>query len=204
MSVEPTGCYSTEAEHNGTHKPARLWADLAPADIVETCRAYLLMAANKAISNELRVKVPASDLVQDAIVAAVMEFDKFRGNSERELLAWLTKILSYRIANAVRQFRRAKSDIRREVSIDEEAHQIELTMSGLDGTPSALAIADEEEARLQQALSELDPQDQELIRLRNWELWTFEALGRHFGLTEAGARRRWSRAIKDLNSRLSP
>ena len=154
-----------------------LWPELEPADIVETCRDYLLMAAYRGMSPELRVKVAPSDVVQETILAAVQDFHKFQGASERELLAWLTQILAYRIANEVRRFRCEKADVRREVSIEQEVHEIQLSLSGADGTPSALVIAREEEARLHAAIDSLDELDQKLVRLRNWGELTFEAVG---------------------------
>ncbi|MBY0586691.1 sigma-70 family RNA polymerase sigma factor [bacterium] len=178
------------------------WKSLAPADVIETCRAYLLMAANKGVGSELRVKVPPSDLVQETIIAAVLRFDQFQGSSERELLAWLTKILSYRIADAARKYGRQKADIGRELSIDDEAREIELSMSGVDGTPSAALMAEEEERRLRAAIAELDPDDEMIIRWRNWEDLKFAEIAARLGLSESGARRRWGQAIKELRRRL--
>jgi len=178
------------------------WRDQTPAEIVETCRAYLLMAANKAVGSELRVKVAPSDLVQDTIVVAVRDFGKFQGTTEKELFAWLTKILSYRIVEAARHFRRQKADIGREISIDDEAREIELSLSGVDGTPSALAMAREEEERLLAAMAELDPEDEQLVRMRNWDQLTFEEIGLRLGLSESGVRKRWGQAIRQLRRRL--
>jgi RNA polymerase sigma-70 factor, ECF subfamily len=178
------------------------WGNRSPADIVETCRAYLLMAANKAVGSELRVKVAPSDLVQETIFAAVQDFENFNGSSERELLAWLTKILSYRIVDAARRFRRQKADIGREVSIDHEAMEIELSLSGMDGTPSALVMAEDEEKRLLAAMKGLDADDEQLVRMRNWEQLSFVEIGKRLGLSESGTRKRWGQAVQELRRRL--
>jgi RNA polymerase sigma-70 factor (ECF subfamily) len=160
------------------------------------------MAANKAVGSELRVKVAPSDLVQETMIAAVQNFEQFNGTSERELLAWLTKILSYRVVDAARKFRRQKADVAREISIDDEAREIELSISGHDGTPSELVMAEEEERRLMAAMKELSPEDAELVRLRNWEQFTFEEIGQRLGLSESGVRKRWAQAVLDLRRRL--
>lgn len=174
------------------------WEGRSPGDILETCRAYLLMAANKAVGSDLRVKVAPSDLVQETILAAVKGFENFEGTTERELLGWLTKILSLRIVEAARRYRRQKADMGREVSIHDEAREVERSLSQLDGTPSALAIAQEEEERLKAAMASLDSESQQLVRMRNWEQLTFTEIGRRLGLSESAVRKRWGKAIREL------
>jgi len=169
-----------------------------PADILETFRDYLLMVANRGMNQELRVKVAPSDVVQEAITAAVHDFDTFRGSTERELISWLTQILAYRIANEARRYRRQKNNIQREISLEEEAHLIALSLTDHQKTPSAHIIAHEEEARLMDALSKLDSISQKLVRMRNWDELSFQEIGQILGYSESGARKRWAHAIKEL------
>jgi RNA polymerase sigma-70 factor, ECF subfamily len=178
------------------------WRERRPAEIVEACRAYLLMAANRAMGSDLRVKVAPSDLVQETVIVAVRDFEKFEGRSEQELLAWLTKILSYRMAEARRRFRRQRADIDREVSLDDEAHEIELSLSGHVGAPVALAIAREEEEQVHAALGQLAPEDAELFRMKHWEGLSFREIGDRIGLSEGGVRHRWGLAAQELRRRL--
>jgi RNA polymerase sigma-70 factor (ECF subfamily) len=187
---------------DGDGEWTELWPRNQSVDIIETCRDYLLMAANKAVGSELRVKVAPSDLVQETMIAAVENFDQFRGTSERELLAWLTKILSYRIVDAARKFRRQKVDVAREVSMDDEARQIELSIVDGNGSPSALVAMQEEERRLTEAMNSLPAELAELVRLRNWEKMTFAEIGAKIGLSESGARKRWGEAIRQLRQRI--
>jgi DNA-directed RNA polymerase specialized sigma24 family protein len=63
--------------------------------------------------------VGASDLVQDTFLEAHQDFSHFHGTGERELLAWLTKILTNRLCNNVRHYRGTlKRDIEREESLE--------------------------------------------------------------------------------------
>jgi RNA polymerase sigma-70 factor, ECF subfamily len=167
-------------------------------EIVENCRDYLLMAANRAVGGELRVKVPPSDLVQETVMAAIDGFDQFRGTTERELLAWLTRILSFRIIDAARQFQRQKVDLRREVSISAESSEVELALLQSDGSPSAFLMAEEDERQLLDAMSKLSAESAELIRLRHWEDLSFNEIARRLGMSESGVRKRWSSAICEL------
>lgn len=161
------------------------------------------MAANRGMRPELKVWVPASDLVQETIRDALRDFEQFRGTSEKELLAWLTKILSNRIADAVRQSQRRKNDIRKQVSLDDEARMIELSLSHADGTPSAHVMAQEDSRRVHEAIRKLSEDCQRVVRLRHWEKMSFERIGQELGISEAGARKRWAKAVVELRSLLT-
>jgi RNA polymerase sigma-70 factor (ECF subfamily) len=84
---------------------ARRGSTAALGQLLERCRRYLLLVANHSLDSDLRPKAGASDLVQDTFVEAQQDFSRFQGSSEPELLAWLTKILTNRLANNVRHYR---------------------------------------------------------------------------------------------------
>ena len=66
----------------------------------------------------LRAKVDASDLVQETMLEAFRDFERFGGASEQEWLAWLKRILAHNVADFVRRYRgTAKRQARREVRI---------------------------------------------------------------------------------------
>lgn len=169
-----------------------------PAHLLEACRKYLLMVANRSMRPELKVWVAASDLVQETINVALRDFEQFRGTSDKELHGWLTKILSNRMADAVRDSQRQKNDIRRQFSIDDEARAIELSLTDSDGTPSAHVMAQEESRRVHDAINQLDEESRQVIFLRNWEKLPFHEIGRQLGISEAGARKRWTKALAKL------
>ena len=52
----------------------------------------------------LRRKVDASDLVQETMLEAYRDFDRFDGHSEQQWLAWLRKILDHNAADFVRRY----------------------------------------------------------------------------------------------------
>src|SRR3990172_11463655 len=86
------------------------------------CRGYLGFAARAAVESWLKVKVDASDLVQETMLEAHRDFDRFEGRSEQEWLAWLKKILAHNVADFVRSFRgTAKRQVRREVPFRDPA-----------------------------------------------------------------------------------
>ncbi len=68
--------------------------------LVDRCRNYLLLVANRGLNPDLRVKVGASDLVQETLLAAQRGFDRFEGSSDAELRLWLRRILLNKMASA--------------------------------------------------------------------------------------------------------
>ena len=95
---------------------ARHGDDACRDRLFELCRGYLGFAARAQVESWLRVKVDASDLVQQTMLEAHRDFDRFKGASEQEWLAWLRKILSHNVADFVRRYRgTAKRQVRREV-----------------------------------------------------------------------------------------
>ena len=69
------------------------------------CRSYLGFVARSQIETWLRRKVDASDLVQETMLEAFRDFERFQGHSEQEWLAWLRKILNHNAADFVRRYR---------------------------------------------------------------------------------------------------
>src|ERR1700730_12825101 len=61
--------------------------------VLEACRDYLLLVANKELDPKLQAKGGASDLVQQTFLEAQRDFARFRGDSEDELLAWMRHLL---------------------------------------------------------------------------------------------------------------
>src|SRR5262249_28239413 len=100
-------------------KSARSGSTNGLGQVLESCRQYLLLVANKELDPDLRAKVGPSDVVQDSILEAQRDFGRFHGTTEADVLAWLRRILLNNIAN-VRQHYRAtqKRELSREVSLD--------------------------------------------------------------------------------------
>src|SRR5262249_9076640 len=125
--------------------------------LLEVCRPYLLLLANRHIQPDLKVKVGASDLVQETFLEAQRDFAGFRGGSEAELLAWLRQILVNNAAGFTRQFRDTrKRELDREVSLSATPlTNLLQNVQDVGKSPSAQALAREEDLALHQALDQL-------------------------------------------------
>src|SRR5262245_30099548 len=103
--------------------------------LLESYRNYLHLLASMQIDRRLQVRVSPSDLVQDTMLGAYRDFAQFRGDNERQLLAWLRQILINRLHVVVQQHILAgKRGVRREVSLEDLGHALERSTTNLAGT----------------------------------------------------------------------
>ena len=94
-------------------------SQVALGELFENCRNYLLLVANAAVGDGLQAKVAASDVVQDTFLEAQQIIERFQGDSEEELLRWLTRILENKLGNAVKRYAwSAKRDASREIRLE--------------------------------------------------------------------------------------
>jgi RNA polymerase sigma-70 factor (ECF subfamily) len=76
----------------------------ALGQVMQVCRQYLLLVANRELEPELQAKGGASDLVQETFLEAQRDFGRFQGSSQAEVLAWLRRILLNNLANFRRRY----------------------------------------------------------------------------------------------------
>lgn len=170
--------------------------------LFELCRSYLGFVARSQVESWLRVKVDASDLVQQTMLEAHRDFERFQGGSEKEWLAWLRKILSNNAADFVRHYRgTAKRQARREVRFRDPADSMargapEPAAPGM--TPSQEFLQIDNELRVTAALSGLSPDHQEVIMLRNLQRLPFSEVAERMGRSRPAVQMLWMRAIKKL------
>lgn len=175
--------------------------------LLERCRAYLLLVANREVDSDIRQKVAASDLVQESLAEAWQAFDRFSGQTEAELLAWLRRILLNNVANATNKHRRtAKRDLSREVSLDDSRwpHGLDGQIPAADPSPSASAAAGEEQQRLFQAMDRVPAHYAQVIRLRNFDYLPFAEIADEMQLSADATRKLWERAVERLAQELRP
>jgi len=90
----------------------------ALGQLLELYRNYLMLIARGQLGPGLRMRLGASDLVQETFLEAHRDFPRFEGATEADLLAWLRRIL---VRNAVDELKRtlaSRRDRRREESLD--------------------------------------------------------------------------------------
>jgi RNA polymerase sigma-70 factor, ECF subfamily len=170
--------------------------------LFELCRTYLGFAARAQVESWLRVKVDSSDLVQQTMLEAHRDFDRFKGQSEQEWLAWLRKILAHNVADFIRYYRgTAKRQVRREVPFRDPAASNAFGAPepvAQDATPSQELARLDDELRVTTALAKLTPDYQEVIMLRNLQRLSFNEVAEQMDRSRPAVQMLWMRAIKKL------
>ena len=167
------------------------------------CRNYLGVVAQAQIETWLRVKVDASDVVQQTMLEAHRDFERFEGASEKEWLGWLRGILKHNMADFVRCYRgTAKRQQRREIPLRDPAAS---TMApgapepaAAGATPSQEVARMDSELRVAAALAELPEDYQQVIALRNFQRMSFAEVAQEMGRSRPAVQMLWMRALKRL------
>src|SRR5262245_62414659 len=99
--------------------------------LFQACRNYMLLIARSHMDSWMQAKVDASDIVQETLLEAHRDFERFQGRTSAEWLAWLRGILSNNAADLIRKYRGTeKRQTRREVALKSPGDQ-----SSLRGAP---------------------------------------------------------------------
>jgi RNA polymerase sigma-70 factor (ECF subfamily) len=181
---------------------------LAPRErLFQSCRSYLGLVARAQLESWLQAKVDASDLVQQSLLEAHRDFDRFQGHTEAEWLAWLRHILSNNLADMVRHYRGTqKRQARREVRLrtpDDDSRAAGVAEpAGREPTPSQQLICRDRELRLAEALERLSPDHREVVVLRNLERHSFDEVAQRMGRSRPAVQMLWTRAIKKLQQEI--
>ncbi len=168
------------------------------------CRSYLGLVARSQVETWLRRKVDASDLVQETMLEAYRDFERFDGCTEKEWLAWLRKILDHNAADFVRRYRgTAKRAAGREVPFrdpNDSAPRGAPEPAAPEATPSQEVLRLDTELRLAAAVAELPSDYQEVILLRNLQRLSFNEVAQRMGRSRPAVQMLWMRAIRRLQT----
>ena len=172
------------------------------------CRSYLGLMARTNLQPWMRGKVDASDIVQQTLMDAHRDFDRFRGQSYQEWLAWLRQILNHNACDAARHYGAAgKRAVRREIPLNRDAGDDSqlprFELPSPEDSPSQIAIHNERELLLAEAIDKLAADHREVIILRNIQRLSFAEVAEQLGRTRPAAQMLWMRAIQHLKLLLS-
>jgi RNA polymerase sigma-70 factor, ECF subfamily len=169
-------------------------------------RDYLLLVADRAMTPALKTKEGASDLVQEALLAAHRASGQFQVRTAIELRAWLRRLLLNRVAHAARRyFGTEKRRLARELSLDADLNREAISDAlALDqASPASVAARHEQEALLQAALERLPERMRQAVLWRHHKGYSFDEIGKQLGCTNVAARKLWLRALGLLQRELS-
>lgn len=173
----------------------------------EQFRHYLKMLARMQLRPEYQAKLDASDLVQQTLLEAYQNLHQFRGSSEAEMAGWLRRLLACNLADALRHQRRAKRDVSRERSLQEQmdhsAAHLGSWLAEVQMSPSQHAVRNEQLLRLAWAMEQLPEPQRAVVELHHLYGCTLAETAIQIGRSEAavaGLLRRGFRRLRELMS----
>jgi RNA polymerase sigma-70 factor (ECF subfamily) len=154
---------------------------------LERYRSALLLLARVQLGRHQQLGLDASDLVQDALLEAHRDREKFRGKTDAERFAWLRKILHHTFLDQIDAGGAKKRNLAR------QALEADLTGSfaGLDDllaarqtSPSERAMRNEDLTRLADALEQLPADQREAVTLKHLVGLTLAQISERMGRTQ--------------------
>ncbi|MDP6443731.1 MAG: sigma-70 family RNA polymerase sigma factor [Pirellulaceae bacterium] len=166
----------------------------------------LLAFTHRRMSDSLRARIEAEDVVQEALAEAVRTFGDV-DLREREPFHWLCQLCERRTVDAHRRYFAAqKRSASRETSLeshsDDSGGWSDLLAASIT-TPSAVFSRNAREAKLADSLASLPDDQQEGLRLRYVENLPTKQIAERLGKTDAAVRVMLTRSLKKLQKMLS-
>ncbi len=151
----------------------------------------------------LQAKVGASDIVQDALIAAFMGLGEFEDRGDGSFQRWLRQILEHKILDAERRFVGAdKRSVSREARFRTDTSGVASGLASAAPSPSAEVAGAEQSAALRAAVDSLAEDYRTVIRLVHHEGLTLADAGTSMGRSAEAARKLYGRALALLADRM--
>jgi RNA polymerase sigma factor (sigma-70 family) len=162
----------------------------------------LIQCGLKQLTRHIEVPATArnsdSDLFQDCVVRVLQNISKFRGETDKQLVSWMKRVLKSGIQNVIREMYAQKRDVRRERPLptgDSDKNILSGELESPVEPPDLRAIRDEEMMAIRKWMSFLPKREFEAMEMRLAGA-SFEAMGWHLGCSAGAARQLWLRAAK--------
>jgi RNA polymerase sigma-70 factor, ECF subfamily len=162
----------------------------------------VLATVRRDLSPLLRRRYDTMDLAQSVFVEVLRDLPRFEDRGEGPFVRWLQLKAENKVRQKLRRSLRPSGGPR-EVALGETA---ERSLAARSAGPDGAAGEDEDRrldaARAQALLCELDPVQQDVVRLHDQEGLTFRQVAERLGLpSEDAARMRHARALLALRKR---
>jgi RNA polymerase sigma-70 factor, ECF subfamily len=176
-----------------------------PSRAPERFRAYLRLLAEARLGRGDWPGIDPSDVVQQTLLDAHKDRDRFRGRTDAEWLAWLRRLLACNLADAVRTAGRAKRDAARVRSLEEaleaSSARLEVWLAADQSSPSERAERNEAVLRLADALARLPEPNRRALVLRHCQGMSLAEISAALGRTPqavAGLLKRGRAELREL------
>lgn len=165
---------------------------------------YLTLMADKNMPPAIRGRVNPSDIAQQTILEVVKGINGFRGRSTPEFFGWLNQIMRNQSARMARDLTRQKRDVRRQVSINskDSTNEPRIDLPDQNASPRTKAIEREQLDLMDQALTLLPEEYEQVVRWRNLEELSYEQIAEKMNRSVGAVSKLWYRAMVRLKEEL--
>ena len=185
----------TEARNGNPKARSQLMADL---------KRYLNFVANRQFDRDLQAKMGPSDIVQESMMRAVTKLNQFRGQSVEEFRGWVRQILVNEARQMKRELHTQKRDVDRERRFaDSQSRDFQAILFDSLPTPGTKAVAEEQNAVVQATLAELNEEQRQIIKWRNWEGLALDEIAKRLDVSVSTASRKWYQALVAFKEQLN-
>ena len=179
--------------------------DAAPATW-ERFRAALHTLARLKVDPRLHAKLDLSGVVQQTLLEAHRDRDRWRDGDPGRQLAFLRRALAHNLADALRYLAAGKRDAALERPLADAAglssSRVQEWVAADQTSPSDAAARGERDLRLADALNALPDAQREALILQHWHGWSLAEIGAALGRSPAAVAGLIKRGLHALRVRL--
>lgn len=182
--------------------------DLAIGRLFERHRAKLRRLVASRLDRRIAARIDPSDVVQNALGDANDRLAGFVRERPVSFYAWLRRLTLLNLAWLHRfhlgsRKRCAARDVclGSEPSAGSSASHLD-QLAGIDTSPSAIAVRDEEGEQVRAVLQQMERLDREMLELRYFERLSLAAIGDRLGIGSSATKMRHLRALKRFRALL--
>lgn len=199
MAMAPEVVRDLIERAGGGDEPAR-------QELLGLYRDYLRRMVAARLDRRLAPRVDPSDVVQDALADAARRLDEYLRDRPISFAGWLRQIAGERIIDAHRRHVLSqRRSVTRELDLPEDsALALTRRLIADDTSPSNRLAAEEEQARLLEALTNLPPRDREVLVMRHLEQLSTAEIADALGISVGAVESRHLRALLRLRGKMEP
>ena len=164
-------------------------------EILERDLPWIHAKVRQRLGHALRGKSESIDFVQDAMLEVLRYGPRFELANRAHFRGLMARIIENVLRGKHDWFQAQRRQLARERPLGSETI-VRLDPGGKSVcTPSLVADRNEREARVRLAVELLEPEDREILILRQWQDLSFKEIADQLGTTENGARMRFNRTL---------
>jgi RNA polymerase sigma-70 factor (ECF subfamily) len=170
--------------------------------VVQMFRKMMLTIANDEVDQAVQAREAPSDIVQETILEAQRDLDRFQGMTEREMRGWLRTVLKRNIKNLHLKYRTIKRDLNRERPMELQTQSNNPSMADPCPSPSTLIDLRERLQWIDRAMKTMPDHYQQVIDLYYRKGLTFAQIGETMNRSEGAVRQLHARSLHELSKRV--